>query len=292
VFICGFGFFFESTLSLPKSEGVVVMADSRTKGAPLLIERDGAVETLIINDAPRNRLSLEFMDALEVEVARAADDPDVRALVIRGAGEENFSVGMDLKQLPEGIARMGSIEAVFDQRLRVLDAIENLSKPVIAVLYGYCLGGGLELPLACHFRLAAADGAKIGLPELDLGTVPAWGGSARLTRRVGRDHALDLILRAKKISGPEALGIGLVNSVWPLSELFQRARDLAFELSEKPAIAVAEMLRCIVGTGDEPLADGIAAERQAVLATMGTPDQQEGIQAFLEKRRPRFNRRS
>jgi enoyl-CoA hydratase/carnithine racemase len=268
------------------------MADLERKDAPLLVERDGAVETLIINDAPRNRLSLELMDALETEVARVADDPDVRALVIRGAGEENFSVGMDLKQLPEGVARMGSLEAVFDQRLRVLDAIENLSKPVIAVLYGYCLGGGLELPLACHFRLAATAGAKIGLPELDLGTVPAWGGSARLTRCVGRDHALDLILRAKKISGPEALAIGLVNEVWPLGELFQRARDLAFELSEKPAIAVAEMLRCIVGAGDRPLSDGIAAERRAVLATIGTPDQQEGIQAFLEKRRPRFNRKS
>jgi enoyl-CoA hydratase len=162
---------------------------------------------------------------------------------------------------------------------------------VIAVLYGYCLGGGLELPLACHVRLAAAEGAKIGLPELDLGTVPAWGGSARLVRCVGRDHALDLILRAKKISGPEALRIGLVNEVWPLVEIFDRARDLAIELAEKPAVAVAGMLRSIVGAGDKPLAEGIAEERRAVLATMGTPDQQEGMMAFLEKRKPRFNRK-
>lgn len=266
--------------------------DTASTDTPLRIERDGAVETLVINDAPRNRLSLAFMDALEVEVTRVAADSDVRALVIRGAGEEHFSVGMDLKQLPEGVARMGSLEAVLDQRLRVLDAIENLPKPVIAVLYGYCLGGGLELPLACHFRLAAAEGAQIGLPELDLGTVPAWGGSARLARCVGRDHALDLVLRAKKISGPEALRIGLVHEVWPLSELFQRAQQLAVELSEKPAIAVAGMLRCIVGTGEKPLAEGIAAERQALLSTMGTPDQQEGMRAFLEKRRPRFNRPS
>jgi enoyl-CoA hydratase len=212
--------------------------------------------------------------------------------VIRGAGEEHFSVGMDLKQLPEGIAKKGSPEAVFDQRLQVLSAIENLPKPVIAVLYGYCLGGGLELPLACHFRLAAAEGAGIGLPELDLGTVPAWGGSARLTRCVGRDHALDMILRAKKISGPEALRIGLVNEVWPIDELFRRAQDLAQELASMPAAAVAEMLRCIVGFGDRPLAEGIAQERRAVLATMGTPDQREGIQAFLEKRKPVFNRES
>ena len=263
-----------------------------TREDPLLVERDGAVETLVINDAPRNRMTLEFMDALEAEVERLADDADVRAVVIRGAGEENFSVGMDLKQLPEGIARMGSAEALFDQRLRVLSAIENLPKPVIAVLYGYCLGGGLELPLACHFRLAAADGARIGLPELDLGTVPAWGGSARLTRCVGRDHALDMILRAKKISGPEALRIGLVNEVWPIDELFRRARELALELAEMPAGAVAAILRCVVGAGEKSLAEGIAEERRAVLATMGTPDQREGIQAFLEKRKPRFNRES
>ena len=261
-----------------------------TSAGPLLVERQGPVETLVINDAPRNRMGLEFMDALEAEVERLAHDSSVRAVVIRGAGEENFSVGMDLKQLPEGVRRKGSPQAVFDQRLRVLSAIENLSKPVIAVLYGYCLGGGLELPLACHFRLAAAEGARIGLPELDLGTVPAWGGSARLTRCVGRNHALDMILRAKKISGPEALRIGLVNEVWPIAELFQRSQDLALELAAMPALAVSEMLRCIVGADEKSLAESIADERQAVLSTMGTPDQREGIKAFLEKRKPRFNR--
>lgn len=269
------------------------MSTTSTTSAPaLLVERDGAVETCTINDAPRNRMSLEFMDALEDEVARVAGDPGVRAVVIRGAGEEHFSVGMDLKQLPEGIARKGSLDAVFDQRLRVLAAIENLPKPVIAVLYGYCLGGGLELPLACHFRLAAAEGAKIGLPELDLGSLPAWGGTARLTRCVGRAHALDMILRAKKISGPEALRIGLVNEVWPLHELFRRAQELAHELADMPALAVAGVLRCVVGAGEKSLAEALAEERRAVLSTMGTADQQEGMQAFLEKRRPRFNRGS
>lgn len=267
-------------------------AEANREGGALRVESDGAVVTLVIDDAPRNRMSLAFMDALEAEVARIGGDSRVRAVVIRGAGEENFSVGMDLKQLPEGVARMGSIEAVLDQRLRVLAAIESLPKPVIAVLYGYCLGGGLELPLACHFRLAAAEGAKIGLPELDLGTVPAWGGSARLTRCVGRDHALDMILRAKKISGPDALRIGLVHEVWPLAELFEHAHALAHELAAMPAAAVAGMLRCIVGAADKPLDEAIAEERRAVLATMGTADQREGMMAFLEKRRPRFNRES
>ena len=108
------------------------MAANRSNERPLLIDRDGPVETLTINDPPRNRLSLDFMDALEAEVTRIAEDSRVRAVVVRGAGDENFSVGMDLKQLPEGIARMGGIEAVLDQRLRVLEAIENLGKPVIA----------------------------------------------------------------------------------------------------------------------------------------------------------------
>lgn len=265
-------------------------AGEAPSGSPLLVERDGAVETLVINDAPRNRMGLAFMDALEAEVGRLAADPGVRAVVLRGAGEENFSVGMDLKQLPDAVARMGSLEAVFDQRLRVLDAIEHLAKPVIAVLYGYCLGGGLELPLACHFRLAAAEGARIGLPELDLGTVPAWGGSARLARCVGRAHALDMILRARKVSGPEALRMGLVSEVWPIEELFRRAQELARELAAMPAGAVSGMLRCIVGAEERSLVENIAEERKVVISTMGTPDQREGIRAFLEKRRPRFNR--
>jgi enoyl-CoA hydratase/carnithine racemase len=269
-----------------------VSHDGTTSAPPLLVQRTGAVATFTINDAPRNRMSLDFIDALEIEVDRVSRDSSVRAIVIRGAGDENFSVGMNLKQLPKGIERMGSPEALFDQRLRVLDAIENLPKPVIALLYGYCLGGGLELPLSCHFRLAAKEGARIGLPELDLGTVPAWGGSARLTRCVGRDHALDMILRAKKISGPEALRIGLVNEVWPLEELFQRAQDLALELAEMPSAAVAGMLRCIVGADEKTLAESISEERAAVMATMGTPDQREGMMAFLEKRKPRFNRES
>jgi enoyl-CoA hydratase/carnithine racemase len=177
---------------------------------------------------------------------------------------------------------------VLDQRLRVLAAIENLDKPVIATLFGYCLGGGLELPLACHFRLAAEEGAQIGLPEVDLGTVPAWGGTARLTRCVGRAHALDMILRAKKISGAEALRIGLVHEVWPNAELKERAHSLAQELASGPSIAIGGVLRAVVGSADKTLDDALAAEREAVMRTMGTRDQAEGMRAFMEKRKPNF----
>jgi len=255
---------------------------------PLLVERDAGVVTLSINDAPRNRLSLDFMDALEDQIADLAVDRSARAVVITAEGDEHFSVGMHLKEMAEGVKRRGSIEVILDQRLRVLAAIENLSKPVIVTLFGYCLGGGLELPLACHFRMAAAEGAKIGLPELDLGTLPAWGGTARLTRCVGRDHALDMILRAKKISGPEALRIGLVQEVWPNAELKSRAHEVAHELAAMPAIAVAAVLECVVQAGQSSLEEALATERRGVQRTMGSKDQAEGLRAFVEKRRPAF----
>ncbi len=264
------------------------MTDSGSEQPPLLLEQDGAVVTITINDPPRNRLGLAFMDELEAQTAELAADKSVHAIVLRGAGEEHFSVGMNLKQLPEGVSRMGSIEAVLDQRLRVLAAIESMEKPWVAVMRGYCLGGGLELPLACHFRVAAAEGAKIGLPELELGTVPAWGGTVRLARCVGRDQALAMILRARMISGVEALRIGLVHEVWPNNELQQRAHDLAQELAAGPAIAIAGVLRSVVGAQDKTLEEALAEERRAVIQTMGTKDQREGMSAFLEKRKPRF----
>ncbi|MBY0278252.1 enoyl-CoA hydratase/isomerase family protein [Candidatus Binatia bacterium] len=259
-------------------------------GQALILERRGAVAVVSIDDAPYNRMSLAFMDALEACVAELAADDGVRAVVLTAAGEQNFSVGMNLKELPAAIRERGSADAVFDQRLRVEAAIENMGKPWIATLFGYCLGGGLELPLACHFRLAAAENTQIGLPEMHLGSVPAWGGSARLARRVGRDHALDMILRAKTISGPRALEIGLVNEVWPNAELKERAFALADELASMPRLAVKGMLECLVGCESKTLEQSLADERRAVHATAGSPDQLEGMRAFVEKRKPVFNR--
>ena len=256
----------------------------------LLIDRREAVLVISINDAPYNRMSLKFMDDLEVLVEELSGDDSVRAVVITSDRDRNFSVGMDLKELPKGIEEKGSPGAVFDQRLRVLAAVENMGKPWVATLFGYCLGGGLELPLACHFRLAAEEGAQIGLPEMDLGTVPAWGGSARLVRCVGRDHAIDMILRGKKISGPEALRIGLVGQVFPNDKLKAEAIALAEELASMPRLAVRGMLGCLVGSETKTLEESLSDERDAVNATFGTPDQQEGMMAFLEKRKPVFNR--
>jgi enoyl-CoA hydratase/carnithine racemase len=260
-----------------------------TEKSALILERDGPVAIITNNDAPINRMTLEFIDALETTIDQLAQDKSVRAIIIRGAGEENFSVGMNLKQLGEGIEKKGGIDALLDQRLRVLSAIEKLEKPVIAVLCGYCLGGGLEVPLACHFRLAAQEGTQIGLPELDIGTVPAWGGTARLTRCVGRDQALDIILRAKKISGPRAYEIGLVQEVWPNAVLQQKALALAQELAAMPPYSVAGVLQCVVGAEHATLDEALAVERSAVHKAATGKHQMEGMMAFLEKRKPDFS---
>jgi enoyl-CoA hydratase/carnithine racemase len=257
----------------------------------LRIERRGAVAILENQDPPRNRMTFEYMDQLEQAVIALRADRQVRAVVVTAAGDEHFSVGMDLKQLMSGAQDRGGFEAVLDQRLRVLSMIEQLDKPVIATLFGYCLGGGLELPLACHFRLAAAEGARIGLPELDLGTVPAWGGTARLTRTVGRAQALDMILRARKVDGPSALAMGLVHELHPMADLKARAVELAQELAAQPPIAVAGVLRAVVGAEHLSLDDALRVEREAVRACSRSADQVEGMTAFLEKRPPRFEGR-
>lgn len=258
---------------------------------PLLYsKRDDGVAVVSVNDDPLNRMTLAYIDELEHVVADIEADDSIGAFVITAEGTTNFSVGMNLKELGSGIADRGGPDAFFDQRLDVISRIERMGKPSIATLFGYCLGGGLELPLGCTFRLAAEEGARIGLPEMDLGTTPAWGGSARLAKCVGRNAAIDMILRAKKISGPEALRIGLVHEVWPLTELKDRAIALAAELAAQPRLAVKAILDSLHDSEDKTLDELLAAERAAVHATMGSPDAREGILAFLEKRKPLFNR--
>ncbi len=256
----------------------------------LLYERDDAVAIVTINDAPYNRMSLDFMDSLEELVDKIANDTSIRAVVLTASGLDNFSVGMNLKQFSEGVERKGSSDALFDQRLKVIAAIENMEKPWIATLFGYCLGGGLEVPLGCHFRFAADDGAQIGLPELDLGGVPAWGGSARLAKCIGENHAIDMILRSKKISGKKALEIGLVHEIWPIKELKAAALSLAHELAAQPSQAVKSMMRVLVNSNDRELDELLIEERKAVKENANTEDSKEGMLSFLEKRNPIFNK--
>jgi len=263
-----------------------------TSQEPILVtKRQDGVAIVSNNDDPLNRMSLEYVKHLSHVVDELAGDDSVRAVVITAEGTANFSVGMNLKQLPDGIRRAGGIDAFFDERLDLIHRIETMGKPTIATLFGYCLGGGgLELPLGCTFRLAASEGALIGLPEMELGATPAWGGSARLAKTVGRQHALDMILRARRLSGPEALDIGLVSEVWPLGELKSRAVALAAELAAQPRLAVRAILEALHDSEHKSLTALLAAERAGIHATMGTPDAQEGLSAFLEKRKPVFNR--
>ena len=256
---------------------------------PYLYNVANAVATFSINNAPWNLMSLEYVDRLEEQLPDVLADDSIRAMVFTGEGEANFSAGMNLRQIPEGIKRAGSPEAFFGQRHRVMDMIENGGTPAIATLFGFCLGGGLELPLACHFRLAANRGAQMGLPEMDLGSVPAWGGSARLPRAVGRTHALDMILRGLKIDGEHAYRIGLVSELVPMVELKARAQALGEEIAAQPREAVKSMLDVLVGFETKTLAESLADEGAAVTANRGSVNSLEGMQAFMEKRKPVFN---
>ena len=259
---------------------------------PYLFSVTNNVATFSINDAPWNLMSLGYIDRLEEQLPEVLADESVRAMVFTGEGSDHFSAGMNLKQLPEGMQRAGSPQAFFGQRHRVLDMIETGGTPAIATLFGFCLGGGLELPLACHFRIAASEGAQIGLPEMDLGSVPAWGGSARLPRAVGRTYALDMILRGRKIDGAEAYRIGLVTELHPVRELKARAQALGEELAAQPRLAVKSMLEAVVGFETRTLSESMADEMAAAAANRGSADAQEGMRAFLEKRKPVFNQGS
>ena len=256
---------------------------------PYLYTVTNNVATFSINDAPWNLMSLEYIDRLEEQLPDVLADDRIRAMIFTGEGIDHFSAGMNLKQIPHGIERAGSPEAFFGQRHRVLDMIETGGTPAIATLYGYCLGGGLELPLACHFRIAADTGAQIGLPEMDLGSVPAWGGSARLPRAVGRTFALDMILRGRKIDGQEAYRVGLVSELVSIETIKDRAQTLGEELAAQPRKAVKSMLDVVVGYETKTLEESMADERAAVAANRGTADAAEGMRAFMEKRQPVFN---
>jgi enoyl-CoA hydratase/carnithine racemase len=253
---------------------------------PVLVDQAGAIATVTLNAPPHNPMGLAMIDRLEALVPRLGSDGSVRAIILNGAGERSFSVGANIAEFGTALEKM-TLEDFIGQRHRVMDLVENLPKPVVCAIRGACVGGALEIALSCHFRIAA-EGARIGLPEIELGVVPAWGGTQRLARTVGRAHALDLMLRAKKISAEEALRIGLVHAVCKPEALLDEARALAGELSEKPPLAVAGILKAVIAGEGRPLAEGLALEFEALKRTSGSQDAQEGIMAFLEKRKPVF----
>lgn len=257
-----------------------------TQKEPIVVVREGAVAAIELNDPPYNRLSMALVDALERSIDEIEQDESVRAVVLRGAGDENFSVGADIREFGAAAADRG-VQAFIEQRLRVIRNIETMSKPVVCAIRGACLGGGLEIALACHFRIGVR-GAKIGLPEVELGVVPAWGGTQRLTRTVGRARALEIMLLAKKLSADEAFDAGLLSAVCEPEELDAQVDELASELASKAPLAVAGILDAVIQGGPKSLSDGLAHEYAALERVMTSEDLQEGVMAFFQKRPPKF----
>jgi enoyl-CoA hydratase len=254
--------------------------------APIVVVREDSVATIELNDPPYNRLGMALIDALDETVQQIDEDPMIRAVILRGAGGENFSVvAVSLKNGAAAAER--GVKDFIDQRLRVIRRIETMSKPVVCAIRGACLGGGLEIALGCHFRVAAR-GAKIGLPEIELGVVPAWGGTQRLTRTVGRARALEIMLLAKKLTADEALEAGLVLAVCEPDELDAQAFALATDLASKAPLAVAGILDAVIQGGPKSLEDGLAHEYAALERVISSEDLQEGVLAFFQKRTPSF----
>ncbi len=255
----------------------------------LIVERDGAVALVTVNrPAVLNALNRATL----AELARAFDelgaDAGVRAIVITGAGPKAFVAGADIGELAvaspaEGRALARTGQAVFDR-------IERLGTPVIAAINGFALGGGCELAMACTLRLAA-DTAKLGQPEINLGLMPGYGGTQRLPRLVGPTRALEILLTGAPIGAAEAERIGLVNRVVPAADLLTEARALAARLAAQAPAAVAAIIDVVHQGAGIPLAEACALEAAAFGLLLATEDSKEGTRAFLEKRPARFQGR-
>ncbi|OFW05907.1 MAG: hypothetical protein A3I61_06405 [Acidobacteria bacterium RIFCSPLOWO2_02_FULL_68_18] len=255
----------------------------------LLLERDGAVAVLTIN-RPQvlNALNAPTLDQLRLAVLDFTLDASVRAVVITGAGDKAFVAGADVRELAVQRPIEGKEHALRGQH--VFDLIENMGKPVIAAVNGFALGGGCELAMACTLRVAA-ETARLGQPEVNLGIIPGYAGTQRLSRLVGKGVALDLLLSGRHVTAAEALQIGLVNRVVPAAELMAESKKLASELAAKPPVAVRYIIEA-VNRGLEVSFD----KAQFLEATLfglvaSTDDMREGTTAFLEKRKPEFKGR-
>ena len=217
------------------------------------------------------------------ESLRTNEEVDI--VILTGAGEKAFVAGTDIKELTELDVEKGKAFAAGGQA--VFNAIENLGKPVIAAVNGYALGGGCELALACTVRIAA-ENAKFGQPEVNLGVIPGYGGTQRLARLVGKGKAMELILTGDQIEAQEALRIGLVNRVVPATELMPVAEELARKILSKGQVAIRLALKAVNMSHETNLTDGLALEASLFGVCCGSEDFKEGTRAFLEKRKPGF----
>jgi enoyl-CoA hydratase len=252
----------------------------------LLLERDGGVAILTIN-RPKvlNALNSQTLDELRRAILELKGDDGVRAVVLTGAGEKSFIAGADINELAAQTPVSGREHAMTGQH--VLDLIEHLGKPVIAAINGFALGGGCELAMACTIRIAA-DTAKLGQPEINLGLIPGYGGTQRLTRLIGRGRALELLLTGDQVTAQEAHRLGLVNRVVPAAELMAEAKKLAATLAAKAPIAIRYILDAVDKGVEMPFAQAQVFEATLFGLVASTEDMREGTRAFLEKRKAEF----
>jgi enoyl-CoA hydratase len=232
-----------------------------------------------------NALNVETIQELKAAFEEFRGQADVRAVILTGAGEKAFVAGADITEFLSLDAEKGRQYAARGQELTRV--IENFPKPVIAAINGYALGGGTELALACHIRLAS-DSAKLGQPEVKLGLIPGFGGTQRLSRLVGKGNALDLILSGRVIDAGEAFEIGLVNRVIPAKDLLAAAEAVAKDIIKNAPLALEYAIETINKGLDETLAAGLELEADFFGRACATEDSHEGAKAFLEKRKPNF----
>ena len=250
----------------------------------LTSKKDGIATVTINRPEVRNALDTESWRRLREVFMQLDADDEVRVIVITGAGDKAFIAGADLNALKI----RSSVETFYGQNAECVETIENVSKPTIAMINGFCLGGGLEVALGCDIRMASDD-AKFGQTELNVGILPGCGGTQRLPRTVGMAKAKELIFSGKIISAQEADKIGLVNNVLPKDKLLEETMQLAKSIADKSTIGVKAAKIAVNRGCDSNLATGLKLEKLAQSFIFSTEDHLEGINAFLEKRPPKFS---
>ena len=242
--------------------------------------------TLTVNRPDKlNALNQQTLQALDQAFAEAGSDEHVRVVVLTGAGPKAFVAGADISQMNQLTPVQGRDFSLLGQQL--MRRIEGLGKPVIARINGFALGGGLELAMACHLRIAA-DTAKLGQPEINLGLIPGFGGSQRLLRLAGRAATLELCLLGAPISASRAQALGIVNEVVPADALDARVAELAAQLAKAAPLALRAILDCVLVGGECALEQALQFESTQFGLVFATADMREGTAAFLERRQPEF----
>ncbi|MGC8738013.1 MAG: enoyl-CoA hydratase/isomerase family protein [Candidatus Hydrogenedens sp.] len=252
----------------------------------LLTEKVNASFWVTLNRPKANALSRELLIEIYNAIEEAEKDPNVRAVIITGGDGKFFAAGADIPTIAEDLDDPMGEGKMLSQGIKTMNRIEACTKPVIAGVNGFALGGGCELALACHIRIASAM-ATFGQPEINLGIIPGWGGTFRLPRVVGEGLAMDLILTGRSISAEEALRYGLVSKVVPHEELRKTAQELADLLTSKPPVALRELILLQKKRITEP-AHAPDYEKSAFEQCAKTADAREGVEAFLNKRTPQF----